>query len=48
MKSFSRLSFWLGMMAIATALALPARANTAPAASGQPSGRAEPVPRGRE
>lgn len=30
MKSFSRLSFWLGMMAIATALALPARANTWP------------------
>ncbi|HBN5446807.1 TPA: L,D-transpeptidase family protein [Klebsiella oxytoca] len=30
MKSFSRLSFWLGMMAIAVALALPARANTWP------------------
>ncbi len=30
MKSFSRLSFWLGMMAIAAALALPARANTWP------------------
>lgn len=30
MKSFSRLSFWLGIMAIAAALALPARANTWP------------------
>lgn len=30
MKSFSRLSLWLGMMAIAAALALPARANTWP------------------
>lgn len=30
MKSFSRISLWLGMIAIATALALPARANTWP------------------
>ncbi|MGM1331526.1 L,D-transpeptidase LdtC, partial [Klebsiella michiganensis] len=30
MKSFTRISLWLGMMAIAAALALPARANTWP------------------
>ena len=30
MKRFTRISLWLGMMAIAAALALPARANTWP------------------
>ena len=30
MKSFTRISLWLGMIAIAAALALPARANTWP------------------